>query len=74
MILQNLQNDFKGSVWKLEIDVRDFIQSNYEPYDGDEQFLVGPSERTTRLWDKLTEMFKTFEKGTSIKFNKSLKE
>ena len=64
MILQNLQNDFKGSVWKHEIDVRDFIQSNYEPYDGDEQFLVGPSERTTRLWDKLTEMFKTErEKG-----------
>ena len=40
MILQNLQNDFKGSNWKREIDVRDFIQANYEAYDGDESFLV----------------------------------
>ena len=48
MILQNLQNDFKGSNWKREIDVRDFIQSNYEAYDGDESFLAGPTERTIR--------------------------
>ena len=53
MILQNLQNDFKGSNWKREIDVRDFIQSNYEAYDGDESFLVGPTERTNHLWEVL---------------------
>ena len=58
MVLQNLQNDFKGSNWKHEIDVRDFIQANYEPYDGDESFLTAPSARTTMLWDKLSEMFK----------------
>ena len=39
MQLQNLQNDFKGTAWKHEIDVRDFIQNNYEPYNGDESFL-----------------------------------
>lgn len=57
MILQNLQNDFKGSNWKREIDVRDFIQSNYEAYDGDESFLVGPTERTNHLWNVLSKMF-----------------
>ena len=64
MVLQNLQNDFKGSNWKHEIDVRDFIQANYEPYDGDESFLTAPSARTNMLWDKLSEMFKVErEKG-----------
>ena len=58
MVLQNLQTDFKGSNWKHEIDVRDFIQANYEPYDGDESFLAAPSARTTKLWDQLSEMFK----------------
>lgn len=64
MILQNLQNDFKGSNWKCEIDVRDFIQSNYEAYDGDESFLVGPTERTNHLWEVLSKMFEVErEKG-----------
>ena len=64
MILQNLQADFKGSNWKREIDVRDFIQSNYEPYEGDESFLEGPTERTQHLWDILSGMFETErEKG-----------
>ena len=64
MKLENLQNDFLGTSWKHEIDVRDFIQHNYEPYDGDESFLEGPSEKTKKLWDKLTEMFKVErEKG-----------
>lgn len=58
MILNNLQEDFKGTSWKREIDVRDFIQHNYEPYAGDESFLVGPTEKTTKLWNILTELFK----------------
>ena len=49
MVLQDLQKDFKGSNWKREIDVRDFIQANYEPYNGDESFLTGPSEKTKKL-------------------------
>lgn len=50
--------DFKGEAWKDEIDVRDFIQKNYTPYEGDDSFLQGVSEKSKRLWDKLTEMFK----------------
>ena len=64
MQLQNLQNDFKGTAWKHEIDVRDFIQNNYEPYNGDESFLAGPSEKTKKLWNILSEMFEVErEKG-----------
>ncbi|MBO4661113.1 MAG: formate C-acetyltransferase [Bacteroidaceae bacterium] len=64
MELKDLQLDFKGSTWKHEIDVRDFIQHNYEPYSGDESFLAGPAESTKKLWGKLTEMFKVErEKG-----------
>lgn len=44
---------FKGQAWKDSIDVRDFIQSNYTPYDGDESFLQGPTEATNVLWRKL---------------------
>ena len=62
MILKNLQNDFKGSNWKHEIDVRDFIQSNYEPYDGNEDFLTEATERTKSLWNKLSEMFEVERK------------
>ncbi len=57
MDLTDLQADFKGTQWKHEIDVRDFIQHNYEPYDGDETFLCGPTRRTTKLWTQLSEMF-----------------
>ena len=64
MELKNLQTDFKGSVWKREIDVRDFIQHNYDPYDGDESFLAGPTDATNKLWGKLSEMVKVErEKG-----------
>ena len=49
---------FKGEAWKDEIDVRDFIQNNYTPYEGDDSFLQGVSDKSKRLWDKLTEMFK----------------
>ena len=55
---------FKGETWKREINVRDFIQSNYTPYEGDDSFLVASSEKTRRVWNKLTEMFKVErEKG-----------
>lgn len=64
MKLTNQLNHFDGFIWKREINVRDFIQHNYTPYEGDESFLAGPTERTLRLWDKLSEMFKVErEKG-----------
>lgn len=49
---------FSGRLWKEEINVRDFIQNNYTPYDGDESFLAGPTEATDKLWGKLKELQK----------------
>ena len=49
---------FAGRNWKSSVDVRDFIQNNYTPYDGDESFLEGPTEGTEKLWDKLQELQK----------------
>ena len=51
-------NTFKGGVWQREINVRDFIQKNYTPYDGNDQFLEGPTENTTELWDQVMELSK----------------
>jgi formate C-acetyltransferase len=48
---------FKGLLWQREINVRDFIQQNYEPYDGDEAFLASATERTEKIWDTLTRLF-----------------
>ena len=42
--------NFRGSVWRNQIDVRDFILNNVTPYTGTGDFLVGPTERTTDLW------------------------
>ncbi|MCX2951436.1 formate C-acetyltransferase [Lentzea sp. NEAU-D7] len=48
---------FRTGPWSDEIDVRGFIQANYTPYEGDAEFLTGPTRRTTALWHRLTEMF-----------------
>ncbi|HYQ63408.1 formate C-acetyltransferase [Actinophytocola sp.] len=48
---------FQGHGWRAEIDVREFVQDNYVPYLGDADFLAGPTERTTRLWARLEELF-----------------
>lgn len=49
---QQCWDGFQGGAWQENIDVRDFIQKNYTPYDGDESFLQGPTERTTKLREK----------------------
>jgi formate C-acetyltransferase len=48
---------FCTGMWQTEINVRDFIQQNYEPYDGDRAFLAPPTERTRNIWAKLTALF-----------------
>ncbi|WP_411140162.1 formate C-acetyltransferase [Streptomyces sp. x-80] len=48
---------FKGGLWRDAVDVRDFVQQNYTPYEGDSAFLAGPTERTTAVWQKLLGMF-----------------
>ena len=49
---------FEGRIWKEEVNVRDFIQKNYTPYDGDESFLAGPTEATNQLWGALQKLQK----------------
>nr|MCR5199579.1 formate acetyltransferase [Saccharofermentans sp.] len=49
---------FSGRLWREEVNVRDFIQNNYTPYEGDESFLAGPTEATDKLWGKLKELQK----------------
>ncbi|WP_058486049.1 formate C-acetyltransferase [Defluviitalea phaphyphila] len=49
---------FNEGNWMKEIDVRDFIQRNYTPYEGDDSFLAGPTKRTKKLWDEVLELMK----------------
>ena len=49
---------FNGGSWTSMIDVRDFIQKNYTPYEGDESFLAGPTESTTKLWEQVLDLFR----------------
>jgi formate C-acetyltransferase len=48
---------FTAGIWQREINVRAFIQQNYRPYEGDETFLAGPTERTKEIWERLNELF-----------------
>ena len=56
-VSNNPWRDFVGGSWQDRIDVRDFIQRNYTPYEGDEHFLTGATVRTKKLWEKLTPLF-----------------
>lgn len=56
-MLQEWNSFCKGN-WTKEIDVRDFIQKNYTPYDGDDAFLAGPTKATQTLWDQVMELTK----------------
>ena len=51
-------NGFKKGVWVNEINVRDFIQKNYTPYDGDDSFLAGPTKATSELWEQVLDLSK----------------
>ena len=51
-------DNFEKGDWQQEINVRDFIQRNYTPYEGDESFLTGSTEKTKKLWDKVLELYK----------------
>ena len=58
MIQNEAWNGFEGRIWKEEINVRDFIQKNYKPYDGDEEFLAGATSATEKLWSELQKLQK----------------
>lgn len=50
--------DFKGGKWQKEINVRSFIQANYQPYTGNDSFLTNPTEKTQKLWNEVLELYK----------------
>ena len=54
--MEDCYKGFVEGVWSREINVRDFIQKNYTPYDGDDSFLAGPTEATLKLWDQVMEL------------------
>ena len=54
----NQWDNFQKGDWQDEINVRDFIQKNYTPYEGDSSFLVGTTEKTKKLWDEVLELYK----------------
>ncbi len=57
---------FTSGTWNEAIDVRDFIQKNYTPYEGDASFLAGPTEKTTRLWESLEENYLSEERRRRV--------
>ena len=57
-IMRSEWNGFKGGNWEKFVDVRNFIQKNYTPYEGDDSFLAGPTQNTTDLWAQVMELTK----------------
>ena len=55
--------DFISGHWNHTVDVQDFIQRNYTPYDGDESFLAPPTQRTKELWDEVKELLEKEQIG-----------
>ena len=58
---------FNDGDWADEINVRDFIQQNYTPYEGDDSFLVGPTQKTKTLWNEVNDMIVEEVKSKKIK-------
>ena len=54
--MQTEWRSFQGGAWEKEVNVKDFIQKNYHPYDGDDSFLEGPTQDTTDLWEQVLEL------------------
>ena len=66
-MLSNQQwNGFAGNLWREEINVRDFIQKNYKPFDGDESFLADSTDATNKLWAKLQELQKEERQNNGV--------
>ncbi len=57
---------FNGGIWEKEINVRDFIQKNYTPYDGDESFLKGPTQATKELWEQVLKLSEEERKAGGV--------
>lgn len=64
--MQEAWRSFEEGAWMKEIDVRDFIQKNYKPYEGDESFLKGPTKATEELWKQVMELSKEEQKRGGV--------
>ncbi|MCT2338790.1 pyruvate formate lyase family protein [Corynebacterium sp. p3-SID1056] len=62
----NAWDGFKEGPWTEQVDVRDFVQRNYTPYDGDASFLAGPTEKTLRVWDTLDKNYLAVERERRV--------
>ena len=58
MLQKEQWQGFNGRIWREEINLREFIQDNYTPYEGDDSFLAGATENTKQLWEEVMELFK----------------
>ena len=56
--------DFAAGEWQKEINVRDFIEHNYTPYEGDSSFLSGPTDKTKKLWNEVLDLFEKEKKSS----------
>ena len=56
--MQTEWRSFQGGAWETEVNVRDFIQKNYTPYEGDSSFLAKPTAKTEKLWNEVLELYK----------------
>ena len=65
--MQKEWEGFVGGAWTSNVNVRDFIQKNYTPYEGDESFLAGPTEATDKLWGALQKLQKEERAGHGYK-------
>ena len=61
--MKAIHKGFVDGKWTHKVDVRDFIQRNYKPYEGDASFLEGATDRTTEVWKKVSELFKEESKN-----------
>ena len=66
MLTNQQWNGFVGTLWREEINLRDFIQHNYTQYDGNESFLADSTAATSKLWDKLQELQKEERKNGGV--------
>ena len=56
----NQWKNFKSGDWKHEINVRDFIQNNYTPYEGNSDFLANATDKTKKLWSEVLELYRIY--------------
>lgn len=71
-MMENAWKNFNAGNWQTSIDVRDFIQKNYTPYEGDDKFLAGPTERTGKIMEKVRDLLAQEREKTVLDISKDV--